>query len=378
MPVTAIRHVINETNKLVNIENRETTRDTAGNRGTVGVKAEKQLELWIPWCTREADFEHHHLDVFVEGKDQPYSIWQAELGGADRVRVSPDGSWQSPGGEIGGLAGVGGNRTLRIQEDGLLLEQYVGVAGDPPAWPTAGTSYLALWRPEPDWGGVDPIYDPSRPDIFIFDGQANPSRPGDVNMGRVTNTAVLNDGRTGLTIRLWHDGSGQTVDLGPGQTTDAFAGTAIGFFASVDWHGRAMNVSNVLLKKPLELEYTWVAADVATPTPLILIERVDVDPPGADVQSDSGEFVELAATGGQTVEVGGWYLVDDAGVRIDIPADHLVTPNRPLRVYTGPGAGTPSKVYAGRHRAVWTNNPGDTARLYDSNDEPVYEFRYRR
>ncbi|MCA1554060.1 MAG: hypothetical protein LC737_06750, partial [Chloroflexi bacterium] len=113
------------------VRNLEHPNDTADGRGDFQAGESRALTLWIPWCTSADQFADRHLTVQVNG--HTLAIWQANLGGADCVRMSLDGNWSIPGNEINGVSVVGPtipnpvnpfdnpNRTLIINDSGLFL-----------------------------------------------------------------------------------------------------------------------------------------------------------------------------------------------------------------------------------------------------------------
>src|SRR4051812_45803557 len=117
MGVTSFHEVRNNSPFVVRIASRERPQQTGG--GFLELAAgdwRDNLDIWIPWCTSAAEFPGHHLDIDVGG--HTFAIWQRNVDGVDRVRVSSSG-WSSPGEEIAGTAVVDGDRTLICSRWGL-------------------------------------------------------------------------------------------------------------------------------------------------------------------------------------------------------------------------------------------------------------------
>jgi len=135
--VTAIVEVRNLSTAVATIRNFETTSDTDGGKGTFQPGEVRKISIWIPQCTKLEDFPKKHIQVTFRGGN--FAIWQADLGGADRVRLSKNGQFSSPGEQIGGFAWVGslihfpvyvgpfliwagsGDRSLFITDTGMFL-----------------------------------------------------------------------------------------------------------------------------------------------------------------------------------------------------------------------------------------------------------------
>lgn len=137
MGVTAIVEVRNFSTAIATLQNFETPSDTADGKGVFQPGETRKVSIWIPQCTNAADFPKKHIQVTFQGGS--FSIWQADLGGADRVRLSKNGQFSNPGEEIGGFSWVGaflrapvilgpfvlwlgnGDRGLFITDTGMFL-----------------------------------------------------------------------------------------------------------------------------------------------------------------------------------------------------------------------------------------------------------------
>jgi len=101
------------------------------------------------------------------------------------------------------------------------------------------------------------------------------------------------------------------------------------------------------------------------------IRRIEYDPAGPEPE---GEFVELENASGSSVDVRGWTLRDLARHTFTLPA-RVVDPGATLRIWTGRGVDSATDLYWGRRAAIW-NNPGDTAVLSNSRNQPVDRSTY--
>src|SRR4029450_778988 len=81
-----------------------TVRNTQQNiEGVVAPGTWRELAMPIPWCLPWDDFKLRHIDVLVGGR--LFTIWQADRGGADLVRVSR-GNYVDPGPPIRGAGAL--------------------------------------------------------------------------------------------------------------------------------------------------------------------------------------------------------------------------------------------------------------------------------
>jgi hypothetical protein len=108
-------------------------------------------------------------------------------------------------------------------------------------------------------------------------------------------------------------------------------------------------------------------------SPVIQIAYVEYDPPGRDVQ---GEFVRIASSSNVAVDMAGWTLGDESGLRFTFPPLAL-EPGGYVRVWTKIGANTNSDLYWGKRQAIW-NNAGDCASLRDSTGRLVDTYCWSR
>jgi len=116
MGVTAIKQIINQTSGTASVFNHE---NTGTNKENIPAGAAVACDMWIPWCTSQADFDYNHYLRVVAGSRTTW-IWQNKDNSGDRVRVSPEGRFQNNQTPIDGDATVNGNRILYIRASGLL------------------------------------------------------------------------------------------------------------------------------------------------------------------------------------------------------------------------------------------------------------------
>lgn len=112
-----------------------------------------------------------------------------------------------------------------------------------------------------------------------------------------------------------------------------------------------------------------VAEPVTTdppPTPIV-ISDVRFDAAGNDSQNTNGEWVQISNTGAEPTDLSNWELADEGPNHIfTFPEGFHLDPGAVLRVFSGCGDPTPTRLYfCVSGSAVW-NNDGDTASLYDA------------
>src|SRR5690349_835074 len=110
MGVTPITEIFNISDFTATVQNFETPADTSDGKGLFAPgqsRAMGTLGMWVPWCADGVDFAHHHFDVTLQlpgGLTRRFSVWQANIDGADRVRFSTDGAWHRPGDPVGAFS----------------------------------------------------------------------------------------------------------------------------------------------------------------------------------------------------------------------------------------------------------------------------------
>jgi hypothetical protein len=206
MGVTAIRKVRNNSNSIASIVNNETPDDTKGGKGDVQANSEKDLYMWIPWCTDSGGFAKHHIQIDM-GDGRHFSIWQANLGGSDHVRLSTDNSWHNPGDLVPGSSQVDGDRTLVIDDQGISLEECTSPIQNPSNQAQSGKVAVSFSRPTPS---------PSMPsgDVFYYTG-ASGFTPKGSRINRFTNTAKDKNGEIAIPLRIsFVDSAGYLMPAG--------------------------------------------------------------------------------------------------------------------------------------------------------------------
>jgi micrococcal nuclease len=98
-----------------------------------------------------------------------------------------------------------------------------------------------------------------------------------------------------------------------------------------------------------------------------LVMEVEYDAEGHDDQNLNGEFVAIANTGSDEIDLDGWYVKDEATHFYYFKAVSIGR-GESLRLYTGQGTDTESELFWNSPLPVW-NNAGDTAFLFDSNGD---------
>lgn len=119
MAVTEITTIFNTTDKTVKFTNRETARDSKEVLGqsAVSLRTENTAGAWIPWYDppRFSDFDRRHLEIIIDEIPVVY-VWQR----GDYIywsnRLDSEGR-PAKAYKMGGVAHVGGKRTLVIRND---------------------------------------------------------------------------------------------------------------------------------------------------------------------------------------------------------------------------------------------------------------------
>lgn len=93
------------------------------------------------------------------------------------------------------------------------------------------------------------------------------------------------------------------------------------------------------------------------------------DPQGDDLGENLvNEWIELTNEGAASVDLTGWKLKDAANSphTYSFPSGFTLAAAAKVKVRTGVGSDTATDLYWDRNQAVWNNNGGDTAYLYDA------------
>jgi beta-lactamase superfamily II metal-dependent hydrolase len=122
---------------------------------------------------------------------------------------------------------------------------------------------------------------------------------------------------------------------------------------------------------------TFAITGVATPARVILNEIL-ANEPGSNT---AGEFVELVNVGSASIDISGWVIRDDAGIRHTFPAGTVLGGGKAIAVFAsaaGIPTGTPNAV-ASSTNALGLNNSGDTVTVRTSsakNAATIDSFTY--
>ncbi len=132
------------------------------------------------------------------------------------------------------------------------------------------------------------------------------------------------------------------------------SGTTAARVRATDAYGSASDMS----------DGTFTITVAATPAKVILNEIL-ANEPGS---STSGEFVELVNVGSTAIDISGWVIQDDAGVRHTFATGTMLGGGKSIVVFasaSGIPAGTPNAV-AASSGALGLNNTGDTVTVKTS------------
>ncbi len=118
--------------------------------------------------------------------------------------------------------------------------------------------------------------------------------------------------------------------------------------------------------------------DGGTSTPaageLSLVE-IHADAAGDERANLGDEYLVFENTGGDTLELSGWTVADEAGRTYTVPAGISLEPAETLTLHTGAGTDTNTDVYWGSGSPVW-NNGGDTVTVRTADGSLVLEETY--
>lgn len=122
--------------------------------------------------------------------------------------------------------------------------------------------------------------------------------------------------------------------------------------------------------KTFDSQFT-IDAGLADPPGTILIESINFNPPGSDVQ---GEFAVIRNQTGAPISLTNWTLKDKANHKFKFPAFALQGAAA-VKVWTKSGTDDANNLFWGRQAAVWNNN-GDTGTLSDQTGAVISTFTY--
>lgn len=105
------------------------------------------------------------------------------------------------------------------------------------------------------------------------------------------------------------------------------------------------------------------------------VSEVVADPPGDDLQPETGEHVVLTNTTSERIWVSGYYLNDAVINTLVVGEGYYIDPGAELRVYTGPGTNSATAYYNDLGRNVLNNN-GDSIAVHSSGHVLVDLYAY--
>lgn len=109
-----------------------------------------------------------------------------------------------------------------------------------------------------------------------------------------------------------------------------------------------------------------------TSTGSVVISAVRFDAAGNDLENANDEWVQITNTGTDPADLSNWELTDEGpNHAFTFPRGFSLDPGADVRVFSGCGDPTPTRLYfCVSGSAVW-NNDGDTASLYDASGSLV-------
>lgn len=109
-----------------------------------------------------------------------------------------------------------------------------------------------------------------------------------------------------------------------------------------------------------------------TPGGSVVISEVRFDAAGNDLENANDEWVQITNTGSEPADLSNWELTDEGpNHAFTFPGGFQLDPGADVRVFSGCGDPTPTRLYfCVSGSAVW-NNDGDTASLYDASGSLV-------
>jgi len=181
-------------------------------------------------------------------------------------------------------------------------------------------------------------------------------------------------------VRLTSNGSAVTVatqreappdplELRSGEPSDARPADELAVRAVVP-------VAGAVSEPPSTAETTTATtseqSDGATSLSVVTVHE---DAPGDDNENPNGEYVVFENGGGESLDLGGWTVTDEADHEYVFPSGFELGPGEQVTLYTGTGTDTGTELYWGMERAVW-NNGGDTVTVRDDDGSVVTQEEY--
>ncbi len=108
MGVTAIKAILNRTDKMVEFRKREDVHDTI----SLDPGQAQVVDVYIPWCDNQQQFDERVIEIRFLTTDEVLYIWQSK----GKIRYSFNG-WNDNGSAVFGTAHEDGDRILTIRED---------------------------------------------------------------------------------------------------------------------------------------------------------------------------------------------------------------------------------------------------------------------
>ena len=113
-------------------------------------------------------------------------------------------------------------------------------------------------------------------------------------------------------------------------------------------------------------ENSWSLSESETEQyPTAYLSRVDPAPEGDDLEEGAGEFVVVKQNAHIRVDMGGWYIEDTDGNRLNLGINRQIDVGAQLRVYSSCGESTDDAVFACVGAEV-LDDEGDVLTLRDS------------
>lgn len=109
--------------------------------------------------------------------------------------------------------------------------------------------------------------------------------------------------------------------------------------------------------------------------PTAYLARAEPAPDGDDLADGGGEYVVVANNADIRVDMGGWYIDDTAGNRLNLGIGRQIDVGAELRVHSSCGESTEEAVFACAGVEV-LDDDGDVLTLRDSAGTEVAELRY--
>lgn len=175
------------------------------------------------------------------------------------------------------------------------------------------------------------------------------------------NIVLISDGQN-VSVRTQQDGPTNALSLRDGDPIEP--GT------NGDVQER-LRLGGGAVSQPVE---TTVATDGGS-TGNLVIEEIHADAEGDERENLNDEYVVLANAGGETLDLSGWTVEDEAGATYTFPDGFTLEPDANVTLHTGSGTDTAEDLYWNSGSPIW-NNGGDTVIVRDDQDTVVVEETY--